>query len=187
MTEGTSSGPFDLDVLTRAQILAVQTRAQKRRQQQLEKDDAAATSPHPLGSSEVPRDISGEDSSLLVDVSSGDEDEGDKEEGNIIVTDPFTRNDLVRQQKEDSSLQPLFEAARRGDPQYLEQDGVLYGVNLQPKGAKKIVVPTPLRDRLLQDTIAVDTLVIKRPERNALSVPSTTHIEDTTSLSRWFQ
>jgi hypothetical protein len=37
------------------------------------------------------------DSSLLVDVSSGDEDE---EEANIIVRDPFTRNDL----KEDSTL-----------------------------------------------------------------------------------
>ena len=59
----------------------------------------------------------------------------------------------MRQQKEDSNLRPLFEAARRGDPEYLEQDGVLYGVNLQPKGdenPKKIVVPTPLRDRLLR-------------------------------------
>lgn len=61
--------------------------------------------------------------------------------------------DLVEQQKADDSLRPLFEAARHGDPEYFVRDDVLYGENLQPKPDEvphKIVVPLPLRQRLLQ-------------------------------------
>ena len=68
-TEGTSSVELDLDSLTGAQVLAVQTRAQKRRQQQLEQADAevteaAGTVIHTLGtpteSSEAPREDHGD-------------------------------------------------------------------------------------------------------------------------------
>lgn len=51
------------------------------------------------------------------DVGSGEEvdadEEEEKEEPSVVITDPFTRQDLVDQQKADDSLKPLFEAARR--------------------------------------------------------------------------
>ena len=229
---------LDLDKLTDTQILAVQTRAQRRRQELQQQADAAATTAsgavihsledppladRPLGggdpvnrdggastsgslpadrpgsestqaeeedddtssvstldpvnrdggastSGSLPADRPGSESTpadkedddtssvstLVEDVTSGEEDDDDKVDGREpanIITDPFTRSELVKQQKEDDSLKLLFEAARQGDPEYLVKDDVLYGVNLQPKPDEtplKIVVPTPLRDRILQ-------------------------------------
>ena len=66
---------------------------------------------------------------------------------------PFTRRDLIEQQKADESLQLLFLEARRESSEYAVRDEVLYGLNLQPKADKnayKIVVPTPLREELLR-------------------------------------
>ena len=232
----TASMLLDLDKLTDAQILAVQTRAQRRRQELQQQADAAATgavihsledpplADRPLGggnpvnrdggastsgslpadrpgsestqaeeedddtssvptldpvnrdggastSGSLPADRPGSESTptdeedddtssvstLVEDVTSGEEDENDdkvdRSEPANIITDPFTRSELVKQQKEDDSLKLLFEAARQGDPEYLVKDDVLYGVNLQPKPDEtplKIVVPTPLRDRILQ-------------------------------------
>ena len=90
-------------------------------------------------------------------IASGEEtetdDEEDRQDQTFIITDPFTRQDLVDQQKADDSLKPLFEAARLGNPEYFVRDNVLYGENLQPKQDEvpyKIVVPTPQRERILQ-------------------------------------
>ena len=162
---------LDLDKLTEAQVLAVQTRAQRKRQEQQLQADAAATAAsgavihsldkapladRPGGGSPVDQD-SGPTStggSLLADrpgrefttaddqdntssvatlaevVASGEEtetdDEEDRHDQTVIITDPFTRQDLVDQQKADDSLKPLYEAARLGNPEYFVQDDVLY-------------------------------------------------------------
>ena len=107
-------------------------------------------------------------STLVEDVTSGEEDEDDdKEDGREpanIITNPFTRSDLVKQQKEDDSLKLLFEAARQGDPKYLVKDDVLYGVNLQPKETPlKIVVRYHSETEFCNlGTTRVATLVTRR-------------------------
>ena len=190
---------FDLDNVTKAQVLAVQTRAQMKRQEQQLQADAAATAAseaviHSLDSAQPadglgggppvdqdggptspgssrPVDRPGRESTpgvsssavssavatLVEDVTSGveaeTEDEEEREAPSVVITDPFTRQDLIDQQKADESLKPLFEAARLGDPEYFVRDDILYGKNLQPKPEEtphKIVVPTPMRNRVLQ-------------------------------------
>ena len=93
---------------------------------------------------------------LSEDLDSG-ADERNTDEGTetatVIITDPFTRKDLIEQQKADKNLQPLFLEARREGSEYAVRDDVLYGLNLQPKADEnpyKIVVPTPLREKILR-------------------------------------
>ena len=100
--------------------------------------------------------VDGQDNTISVAtlaevVASGEEtetgDEEDRQDQTVITTDPFTRQDLVDQQKADDSLKPLFEAAGLGHPEYFVRDDVLHGENLQPKHPYKIVVPTQQRER----------------------------------------
>ena len=70
-----------------------------------------------------------------------------------IITSPFSSADLIREQKADTSLKPLWDAA--ADPlqtEFVQKDSILYAVNLEQKPNEnpyKIVVPTPLRPKVL--------------------------------------
>lgn len=70
-----------------------------------------------------------------------------------IITSPFSSTDLIREQKADTSLKPLWDAA--ADPlqtDFVQKDSILYAVNLEHKPNEnpyKVVVPTPLRPKVL--------------------------------------
>ena len=71
----------------------------------------------------------------------------------VIVTDPFTRQDLITAQKEDEELQPLFEAASDSESDYMVDDEVLYAINRNPtteENPYKIVVPEILNSKILE-------------------------------------
>ena len=71
----------------------------------------------------------------------------------IVVTAPFTRAQLIKEQQRDPSLKQLFQAAE--DPcqtQFTVKNGILYAINLEPgplEQPSKIVVPTKLRQHIL--------------------------------------
>ena len=56
---------------------------------------------------------------------SGEVSKADDEERSVVITHPFTRQELINHQKADASLKPLFEAARVGDPEYFVRDDIL--------------------------------------------------------------
>ena len=70
-----------------------------------------------------------------------------------IITSPFTSADLIREQKADTSLKSFWDAA--ADPlqtDFIQKGSILYAVNLNHKPNEnpyKIVVPTPLRPKVL--------------------------------------
>ena len=70
-----------------------------------------------------------------------------------IITSPFSSADLIREQKADASLKPLWAAV--ADPlqtDYIHKNSILYAVNLDHKSNEnphKIVVPTSLRQQVL--------------------------------------
>jgi len=78
----------------------------------------------------------------------------EKEDGmTTIITDPFTRADLIKLQKEDSGLQPLFEAARDEESDYMVADDILYAIHNKASGEEnpyKIVVPAALKTKILE-------------------------------------
>ena len=142
-TDKTSSLLLNLDLLTKTQVLAVQTRAQKKRQEQQLEADATATAAsgvviHSLdkaslvdgsnGGSPVDQDSGPtRDARLSEADGSGEESEAGDEEGrklSVVITDPFTRQQSINQQKAATSLKPLFEAATLGDPECFVRDDI---------------------------------------------------------------
>lgn len=70
-----------------------------------------------------------------------------------IITDPFTRADLIQLQREDKSLEQLFLAAEEPESDYMVSDEILYAINKEPsqdENPYKIVVPEKLRQRVLE-------------------------------------
>ena len=70
-----------------------------------------------------------------------------------VITDPFTRADLIKLQQEDLELQPLFKTASDSESEYMVADDILYAINKEPVGEEnpyKIVVPQALRSRILE-------------------------------------
>lgn len=155
---------LDLDQLTSpAQILAVKTRAQKKREQQLQQADQEATQAsgaviHTLPSGETRTgsanaQVDQPPPSLPPEVEMPSKEEGSDDDERVTITpDPFTRADLIKGQQEDVSLKPLFQEARQGSQQLAIKDDVLYAVDLNAKpddNPWKLVVPTNLRKKIL--------------------------------------
>ena len=134
---------IDLTSITDAQILAVQTRAQRRRQELLQQADAAATT----ASGAVIHSLV--DTPLANGSSSGgalmDRDVGANTSNSLPKNTPGSEFTPVEAEEDDTSSVATLE--------YAVRDDVLYGLNLQPKADEnpyKIVVPTPLREKILR-------------------------------------
>ena len=173
---------LDLENLTTADITSIQTRAQKKRQQQMDAANAIATAaseatPTPLESIPDTPDPEPVDSPVhtVQEVShsatptAGAVDrpvptvEGSQEEttptleGNgdqVITTAPFTTQKLIEEQKKDSTLKQMFDAAH--DPlksEFTIKNEILYAINWKPglqENPLKIVVPRSLRRHVLE-------------------------------------
>ena len=153
---------MDLENLTDMDILAIQTRAQKKRQQQQEQADAEATaqSGANITSLDDVQLTSAADRPVLPkremqpreDQPESEESDTESRDPVVIVTDPFTRQDLITAQKEDEELQPLFEAASDPESDYMVDNEVLYAINRNPtieENPYKIVVPEILKSKIL--------------------------------------
>ena len=73
----------------------------------------------------------------------------------VIMTDPFTRQDLITAQKEDEELQPLLEAASDPESDYMVDNAI----NRNPM---KIVVPEILKNKIFMGNQAI--LAVRRQE-----------------------
>ena len=163
--------PMDLENLTESDILAIQTRAQKLRQKKQEQADAHATAnsgAHITSLDDVhlpsPADRPGSEHLITKDLSqpdtaepqSQDQTAGKEEDDKpsvAVITDPFTRQDLIRAQHADAALQSLFEAAEDPDSEYMFHNDVLYAINANPavdETPYKIVVPDVLKTKILE-------------------------------------
>lgn len=139
--QSSSLTPVDLENLTDMDILAIQTRAQKKRQQQQEQADAEATaqSGANITSLDDVQLTSAADRPVLPkremqpreDQPESEESDTESRDPVVIVTDPFTRQDLITAQKEDEELQPLFEAASDPESDYMVDESNNRGESIQ--------------------------------------------------------
>ena len=158
---------FDLDELQPADILAIQTRAMKKRQEQQEQKNDKATADSgviitPLSSNneasreEIMHDAvktTDEESEVSVNIQLSDEDEEVLPAAPVEITPPFNRNQLIQAQQQDEEFKLLWKDLETNPRTYFtKHNDILYARDIDPASAcpLKIVVPKTLRKHVLE-------------------------------------